>query len=268
LRWDILRLSETFIHSSAFVEPQAKLGRGVRVGPFSIVGKDVVLGDETEVGSHVVLEGPTEIGPHCRFFPFCSIGQPPQDLKFTGGLTHLRIGHHNTFREFVTVHRGTEQGGGLTSIGDHNFFMAYAHVAHDCRLGNHIIMANAATLAGHVLIEDYATVGAFSGVHQFCRVGTHGFVGGYSVITRDVLPYSKTVSERGTHSYGANTLGLQRRGLSAESVKQLRRAFHVLLAEKLNTSQAIEKLKLEKNPAEEVKVLIAFIESSERGVIK
>ncbi len=228
----------------------------------------MTVGDHTEVDSHVVIEGPTEIGTHCRIFPFVSIGHPPQDLKYSGGPTRLIIGHHNVFREFVTVHRGTEHGGGITSIGNHNFFMAYAHVAHDCHLGNHIIMANAATLAGHVTIEDYATIGAFSGVHQFCRIGTHGFVGGYSVITRDVLPYSKTVSERGTHSYGANTLGLQRRGLSAESIRHLHHAFHVLLSEKLNTSQALEKLKREGILSEEVKHLIEFIESSERGTIK
>lgn len=261
-------MSDPLIHPSALIHPKAALGRGVRIGPFSIVGENVIVGDYTEIGGHVVIEGPTEIGSHCKFYPFGSIGLPPQDLKYSGGPTRLRMGHHNTFREFVTIHRGTEHGGGLTSIGDHNFFMSYAHVAHDCHLGSHIILANAATLAGHVIIGDYATVGAFSGVHQFCRVGTHGFVGGYSVITRDVLPYSKTVSERGTHAYGANSLGLQRRGLSPHSIASLHHAFHILLAEKLNTSQAVEKLKLEKDLSEEVKVLIDFIESSERGVIK
>lgn len=214
------------------------------------------------------MEGPSEVGSHCRFFPFASIGHPPQDLKYSGGRTSLRIGNHNVFREFVTVHRGTEHGGGITSIEDHNYFMAYAHVAHDCRLGNHIILGNAATLAGHVIIGDYATVGAFSGVHQFCRIGPHGFVGGYSVITRDVLPYSKTVSERGTHAYGVNSIGLKRRGFTAEAISRLHHAFRLLLAEKLNTSQALKKLKIEKNLSEEVKILIDFVESSERGVIK
>ncbi|MBZ5554397.1 MAG: acyl-ACP--UDP-N-acetylglucosamine O-acyltransferase [Acidobacteriia bacterium] len=256
------------MHPTAVIHRKAKLGKGVAVGPFSILGEDVSIGDFTEIGAHVSMEGPTRIGSHCRFFPFASIGHPPQDLKYSGGPTSLKIGDHNTFREFVTVHRGTEQGGGITSIEDHNYFMAYVHVAHDCHLGSHIILGNAATLAGHVTIGDYATVGAFSGVHQFCRIGPHGFVGGYSVITRDVLPYSKTVSERGTHAYGVNSLGLKRRGLTTEAIGQLHRAFHVLLAEKLNTSQALKKIKIEKNLSEEVKILIDFVESSERGVIK
>lgn len=261
-------MSQPIIHPTALVHPQATLGRHVRVGPFCVVGEQVTLGDYTEAVANVYLDGPTEIGTHCKFYPFASVGQAPQDLKYTGAPTRLVIGNHNTFREFVTVHRGTEQGGGMTSIGDHNFFMAYAHVAHDCRLGNHIIMANAATLAGHVTIGDYATIGAFSGVHQFCRIGAHGFVGGYSVVTKDVLPYSKTVSERATHAYGINILGLKRRGFSEAQIETLRHAFHVLLSEKLNTSQALEKLKQEENPSGELKYLVEFIESSERGVIK
>ncbi|MBZ5536026.1 MAG: acyl-ACP--UDP-N-acetylglucosamine O-acyltransferase [Acidobacteriia bacterium] len=256
------------IHPTAVIHRKAKLGKGVAVGPYSTIGENVSIGDFTEIGAHVSMEGPTEIGSHCRFFPFASIGHPPQDLKYSGGPTSLKIGNHNVFREFVTVHRGTEHGGGITSIEDHNYFMAYVHVAHDCHLGNHIILGNAATLAGHVTIGDYATIGAFSGVHQFCRIGPHGFVGGYSVITRDVLPYSKTVSERGTHAYGVNSLGLKRRGLTAEAISRLHHAFHLLLAEKLNTSQALKKLKIEKNLSEEVKILIDFVESSERGVIK
>lgn len=261
-------MRKRLIHPTAHVQRRAKLGRGVRVGAFSVIGEEVSIGDFTEVGAHVVIEGPTKIGTHCKIFPFASLGHPPQDLKYAGSPTRLVVGHHNTFREFVTIHRGTEQGGGLTSIGDHNFFMAYAHVAHDCRLGSHIILGNAATLAGHVTIEDYATVGAFSGIHQFCRVGIHGFIGGYSVVTRDVLPYSRTVSERGTHAYGANALGLKRRGFNREAIDQLHHAFHVLLAEKLNTSQAMEKLKGAGDLSPEVKRLIAFIEASERGVIK
>jgi UDP-N-acetylglucosamine acyltransferase len=261
-------LKKPLIHPTAIIHRKAKLGKGISVGPFSTIGEHVNIGDFAEIGSHVSIEGPTAIGSHCRFFPFASIGHPPQDLKYSGGPTSLKIGSHNVFREFVTVHRGTEHGGAVTLIGDHNYFMAYVHVAHDCQLGNHIILGNAATLAGHVTIGDYATVGAFSGVHQFCRIGTHGFVGGYSVITRDVLPYSKTVSERGTHAYGVNSLGLKRRGLSKESIDQLHHAFHVLLAEKLNTSQALSKLRKAENLLPEVKVLIEFVESSERGVIK
>lgn len=260
-------LEQQLIHSTAQIHSKAKLGRDVRVGPYAIIGEHVSIGDRTEISAHVVIEGPSEIGEDCRFFPFASIGLATQDMKYKGEPTRLIMGHHNTFREFVTVHRGTPQGGGATSIGNHNLFMAYAHVAHDCRIGDHVIMANAATLAGHVTIGDYATVGAFSGVHQFCRIGSHGFVGGYSVVTKDVLPYSKTVSERATHAYGINSVGLKRRGFNSDQIAKLRHAFHVLQSEKLNTTQAIEKLKREK-VSDPVRELIEFIESSQRGVIK
>jgi UDP-N-acetylglucosamine acyltransferase len=192
---------------------------------------------------------------------------PPQDLKFAGEETFLTIGDHNIFREYVNIHRGTKGGGGRTRIGNHNFIMAYAHVGHDSILGNHIIMANAATLAGHVTIDDHATIGAFSGVHQFCRVGTHGYVGGYSVITKDVLPYSKTVSERNTHSYGPNIIGLERKGLTPEQIQNIKAAFRILLQSKLNTTQAVEAIKAN-GQSPEVQVILDFIERSERGVIK
>jgi UDP-N-acetylglucosamine acyltransferase len=217
--------------------------------------------------SHVIIEGPTTIGDDNHFFPFCTIGLQPQDLKFHGEDTFLTIGSHNAFREYVNVHRGTQGGGGHTRIGDHNFLMVAAHVAHDCTLGSHIIMANAATLAGHVIIDDYATIGAYSGVHQFCRIGAHGYVGGYTVVTRDVLPYSKTVSERQTHAYGVNSLGLERKGFSAEQIGRIKLAFRLLLQSKLNTSQALEAIRKE-TVSPEVQVLIDFIESSERGIIK
>jgi UDP-N-acetylglucosamine acyltransferase len=192
----------------------------------------------------------------------------PQDLKYGGERTELIVGDDNVFREYVTVHRGTAQGGGRTVIGNHNFVMAYSHIAHDCVLGNHVILANAATLAGHVTIADHATIGAFSGVHQFCKVGFHGFVGGYSVITKDVLPYSKTVSPREAGNYGVNTIGLERRGFSSESIKKIRGAFRVIQQSKLNTEQALAALK-ERFPGDiDVQPLIEFIEKSERGVIK
>lgn len=260
-------MEQQFIHPTAQIHSKAKLGRDVRVGAYAIIGEPVSIGDRTEISAHVVIEGPTEIGADCRFFPFASIGLPTPDLKYKGEPTRLIMGHHNTFREFVTVHRGTVQGGGATTIGNHNLFMAYAHVAHDCHIGNDVIMANAATLAGHVQIGDFATVGAFSGVHQFCRIGAHGFVGGYSVVTKDVLPYSKTVSQRATHAYGVNSVGLKRRGFPPEQIEKLRHAFHVLQSEKLNTTQAIEKLKKEEL-SDPVRELIEFVESSERGVIK
>lgn len=255
------------IHETAIVHPSAQLGEGVRIGPFCRVEKDVTLGDRCVLDSHVVIEGPTSIGSDNRFFPFCVIGVQPQDLKYSGEQTFLTIGSHNTFREYVNVHRGTRGGGGHTRIGDRNFMMVGAHVAHDCILGNEIIMANAATLAGHVIVEDHVTIGAYSGVHQFCRIGRYGYVGGYSVVTKDVLPYSKTVSDRNTKAYGPNTIGLERKGFTREQIANIKAAFRLLLQSKLNTSQAVGAIR-QSNPTPEVEVLLQFIETSERGVIK
>ncbi len=256
------------IHPTAVVSSNASLGDEVSIGPYAILEDDVVLGDGCRVDAHAVIQGPTQIGVHCHFFPFCSIGFPPQDLKYQGERTELVIGNHNTFREYVTVNRGTAGGGGRTSIGHHNFIMAYSHIAHDCRLGDHVVLANAATLAGHVTIGNHATVGAFSGVHQFCRVGIYGFVGGYSVITKDVLPYSKTVSVREAKNYGVNVIGLERRGFSADSVRTIRAAYRVLLQSGLNTSQALDQLRENLADHPEVRAMIDFIETSDRGIIK
>jgi UDP-N-acetylglucosamine acyltransferase len=255
------------IHPTAIVHPQAQLGEAVEIGPYCRIGDKVTLGDRCVLDSHVVIEGPTTIGSDNRFYPFCVIGVPPQDLKFRNEDTWLVIGSRNTFREYVNAHRGTQGGGGYTRIGDDNFLMLGAHIAHDCILGNGIIMANAATLAGHVTVEDHATIGAYTGVHQYCRVGCYAFVGGYSVITKDVLPYSKTVSERNTGAYGANPIGLERKGFSAQQVANIKAAFRLLLQSKLNTSQAVEAIR-QGNPAPEVEVLLKFIETSQRGVIK
>ena len=255
------------IHPTAIVHPLACIGEGVRIGPFCTIGRDVKLGDRCVLDSHVVIEGPCTIGEDNRFFPFTVIGVQPQDLKFAGEETTLTIGAGNVFREYVNVHRGTRQGGGHTRIGDQNLLMVAAHVAHDCKLGSHIIMANAATLAGHVTIEDHATVGAYSGVHQYCRVGCYGYVGGYTVVTKDVLPYSRTVSERNTQAYGVNSLGLERKGFTPEDIKSIKGAFRLLLQSKLNTSQAIAEIR-KTTPAPPVEVLLKFIESSDRGVIK
>lgn len=260
-------MENELIHPTAIVHPLARIGEAVSIGPFCRIGENVSIGDRCVLDSHVVIEGPTVIGSDNRFFPFCVIGVPPQDLKFRDEETHLTIGSHNIFREYVNVHRGTRGGGGHTRVGDHNFLMVNAHVAHDCVLGSHIIMANAATLAGHVTVEDHATIGAYSGVHQFCRVGAYAYVGGYSVITKDVLPYSKTVSERNTAAYGANAIGLERKGFTPEQVSNIKAAFRLLLQSKLNTSQAVAAIR-QKNPAPEVEVLLKFIETSERGVIK
>jgi UDP-N-acetylglucosamine acyltransferase len=249
------------------VSPEAVIGEDVTIGAFCHIGARVKIGNGCRFESHVVVDGPTTIGENNQFFPFGTIGLQPQDLKFKGEDTFLTIGNNNVFREYVNIHRGTKGGGGYTRIGDHNFVMAYAHVGHDSQLGSHIILANAATLAGHVTIDDHATVGAFSGVHQFCRVGTHGYVGGYSVITKDVLPYSKTVSERNTHAYGANVIGLERKGFSTEQIKNIQAAFRLLLQSKLNTTQAVEAIKA-KMQSPEVQILLNFIETADRGVIK
>ena len=256
------------IHPTAMISPEASLADDVAVGAYSLIGNQVILGDGCRVDEHVVIQGPTRIGRRCRFFPFGSIGFPPQDLKYKGESTELIIGDDNIFREYVTVHRGTAQGGGRTVIGNNNFVMAYSHIAHDCILGNHVILANAATLAGHVIIEDHATIGAFSGVHQFCKVGFHGYVGGYSVITKDVLPYSKTVSPREAGNYGVNTIGLERKGFSPESIRNIRAAFRVILQSKLNTAQALASLKERFTGDRDVEPIIEFIEKSERGIIK
>jgi UDP-N-acetylglucosamine acyltransferase len=249
------------------VSPEAVIGQDVTIGPFCRIGEGVKIGNGCRFDSHVIVEGPTTIGENNQFFPFGTIGLQPQDLKFKSEETFLTIGNGNVFREYVNIHRGTKGGGAYTRIGDQNFLMAYAHVGHDSQLGSHIILANAATLAGHVTIEDHATVGAFSGVHQYCRVGTHGYVGGYSVITKDVLPYSKTVSERNTHAYGANVIGLERKGFTAAQIQNIQAAFRLLLQSKLNTTQAVEAIK-EKIQSPEVQTLLNFIETADRGVIK
>jgi UDP-N-acetylglucosamine acyltransferase len=214
------------------------------------------------------MEGETRIGESNHFSPFTSIGLAPQDITYAGEATRLEMGDHNEVREFVTINRGTVKGGGCTRLGSHNLIMAYTHIAHDCQIGSHIIMANAATLGGHVIVEDWATVGALCPVHHFVRIGTHAFIGGGTTITRDVLPFSKTSAERGTHAYGLNAVGLERRGFDKDRIKKLHHAYRVLLASKLNTSQALDKLKSEPASSEDVQMLIRFIETSERGVIK
>ena len=255
------------IHPTAVVSPRARIGNNCQIGPYSIIGDEVELEDEVQLDSHCVVDGHTFIGEGTRVFPFVSIGLAPQDLKYSGEPSVTRIGRRNMIREFVTIHRGTKGGGMLTQIGDDCLLMAQAHVAHDCVLGNGVIMANAATLAGHVIIEDNANVGAYSGVHQFCRVGKEAYIGGYSVVVKDALPYALTV---GNHArcYGLNTTGLKRRGHSRDAIKSLHRGFHLLLASKLNTSQALEKIREEIQDSPEVDTLVQFIEASRRGVIK
>jgi UDP-N-acetylglucosamine acyltransferase len=257
----------TFIHETAIVAADAKFGEGCHIGPFCTVGSDVTLGQNVHLDSHVVIDGKTTIGDETHVFPFASIGLAPQDLKYAGEPTATEIGARNHIREFVTIHRGTAGGGGVTRIGDDNLLMAQAHVAHDCQLGSEIIMANAATLAGHVEIADRASVGAYSGVHQFCRVGLEAFVGGYSVVVKDALPYAII---QGNHAkcYGLNRLGMKRRGYKREVIDNLNHAFHLLLSAKLNTTQAVEKIAAEITDCKEVDLLVDFIRSSKRGVVK
>ena len=257
----------SFVHESAIVNPNAQIGKNCYIGAYSIVGENVVLGDEVHLESHVVVDGKTSIGDKTRVFPFVSIGLAPQDLKYSGEETAVEIGKQNQIREFVTIHRGTSGGGGLTKIGDDNLMMAQAHVAHDCRIGNEVIMANAATLAGHVQIADRANIGAYSGVHQFCRIGLEAFVGGYSVVVKDAMPFA-TIQGNHAKCYGLNRVGMKRRGYSKDTIKNLHHAFKLLLSSKLNTTQAIEKIKDEIENCQEVDLLIDFIESSERGVVK
>jgi UDP-N-acetylglucosamine acyltransferase len=256
------------LHSTAIADPDSRIHPSCKIGPYCIVGAGAELGADCHLISHVVIEGETRIGANNRFYPFSSIGLAPQDITYAGEPTRLEIGDHNEIREFVTINRATVKGGGCTRVGNHNLIMAYTHIAHDCQIGNHVTMANAATLGGHVTVEDWATVGALCPVHHFVRIGTHAFIGGGTTITRDVLPFSKTSAERGARAYGVNAIGLERRGFTKERIKKIHHAYRVLLASKLNTSQALEKLKAEADAGEDVGMLIQFIETSERGVIK
>ena len=255
------------IHETAIVSTKAKIGSECHIGPFCTIGDEVTLGDRVRLDSHVAVDGITTIGDDTRVFPFVSIGHAPQDLKYGGEPTATEIGSRNQIREFVTIHRGTVGGGGLTKIGDDNLLMAQAHVAHDCQLGNEIIMANAATLAGHVEIADKASVGAYSGVHQYCRIGYEAFIGGYSVVVKDAMPFAII---QGNHAkcYGLNRLGVKRRGYSKDVIEKLNHAFYLLLSAKLNTTQAVDKIREEVTDCKEVDLLVDFIENSKRGVVK
>jgi UDP-N-acetylglucosamine acyltransferase len=255
------------IHPTAIVAPGARLHESVNVGPYCVIGEQVEIAAGCDLAAHVFIEGTTRIGERNRFFPFTTVGVAPQDLKYRGEPSALEIGAENTFREFVSVHRGTEGGGALTRVGNGCLLQAHAHAAHDCRLGDRVILGHGATLAGHVTIEDFAYVGAWTGIHQFCRIGQHSIIGGYSVITKDVMPFSMTVADRKVRAFGVNRVGLERHGFSQERIERLHHAFRLLLSSKLNTSQALEQIRAE-GLNEDLEVLLGFIESSERGVIK
>jgi UDP-N-acetylglucosamine acyltransferase len=262
------------IHPTAFVDPQARvspdaqIGQGAEIGPYCIIGADVEIGARTRLMAHVFVEGVTTIGEDNLFYPYSTVGVASQDLKYKGERTETRIGSRNKIREFVSIHRGTQGGGLVTEIGDDNLVMAYAHVAHDVHVGDHTQLGNAVTFAGHVVVEDWAVIEAFSGVHQFCRIGKHAFVGGYSVVTKDVLPFSMTVSPRESRVFGENKVGLERRGFTKEAIESLHKAFRLLTKSGLNTTQAVERIRAEVPDCAELRDLLAFMERSERGFVK
>jgi UDP-N-acetylglucosamine acyltransferase len=256
------------IHPTAIVDPAALVSESADIGPFCVIGSEVVIGDRTRMMGHVFVEGPIEIGNDNVFFPYASVGVAPQDLKYKGERSRTRIGDHNQIREFVTIHRGTQGGGMLTAIGSHNLLSAYTHVAHDVQIGNHAVLSHGATLGGHVWIGDWAVVGAHSGIHQFCRVGRFAMIGGYSVVTQDVLPFATTVSTRENKIFGANRVGLERREFSGESIETLQTAFRLLTRAGLNTTQAVERIRAELPETPEIQELLQFIATSERGFIK
>lgn len=256
------------IHPTAIVDPAACIHATAEIGPYCIIGAEVEIGARTRLMANLFVEGPCTIGEDNMFYPFSSVGVASQDMKYRGERAETRIGSRNSIREFVTIHRGTQGGGLLTEIGDDNLLMTYTHVAHDCLIGNHVILGNSVGLAGHVIIDDWADVSPFSGVHQFCRIGKHAFIGPYSVIKQDVMPYSLTSNQPEVQVFGANSVGLQRRGFAKESIEGLQTAFRLLTRAGLNTSQAIERIQAEVEPCAEVAELLGFIASSQRGVIK
>jgi UDP-N-acetylglucosamine acyltransferase len=256
------------IDSTAIISSEAVIDGDVTIGPYAIIGANVTIGSGSVIGPYTRIEGPATLGDRNHFYGHASIGSPPQDLKFKGEKTSLTIGSDNNFREFVTINRGTAGGGGRTTIGSHNFFMAYAHVAHDCHIGDHTVFANNATLAGHVDVGDYAQIGAFSAVHQFCRVGEHAFIGGGTMCTQDVLPYAKTVAARENKTYGINSIGLERKGFSKDTIEALQRAYRILVRSKLKLDDALMQIESDLSNYPEARYLVEFVRASQRGVIR
>lgn len=260
--------NEVFVHPTAAVHPKARLDSGVWIGPYSYIGEKVTIHKNTKIDAHLFINGLTEVGEGCRFSPFSAVGTEPQDVTYKGEETALKIGDRNIFREAITIHRGTVKGGGKTVIGNDNYFMAYSHVGHDCFVGNETVFTNAATLGGHVVVEDHVTIGAFSGIHQFCRIGKHAFIGGFTVITQDVLPFCRVAGMRPTLLYGLNVVGLRRRGFSNERIAVLKEIFKIFFYSNLNTTQAVEKIKEQIPSGEDRDEIISFIHSSKRGIVK
>lgn len=256
------------IHPTAIVDPTARIADSADIGPYCIIGADVEIGARTRLMANLFIEGQTWIGEDNLFYPYSTVGLASQDKKYKGERAETRIGDRNTIREFVSIHRGTEGGGLVTRIGSDNWIMAYGHIAHDVQIGDHTTLGNAVTFAGHVVVGDWATISAFSAVHQFCRIGRHAIIGGFSVVTQDVLPFSTTVSPRESKIFGANAVGLERRGFPAETVEGLQKAFRLLTRSSLNTSQAVERIRAEVPASPEIDELLVFIESAKRGFIK
>ena len=256
------------VHPTAIVDPSAKVPASCEIGPYCVVGAGVELGENCKLHAHVALGGPSSFGNDNQIYSFAAVGGEPQDITYKDEPTRLEVGDRNVIREYVTITRGTLKGGGTTRIGSDTLIMAYTHIGHDSVIGDHAMLINGATLAGHVTVEEWAVVGALCPVHQYVRIGAHAYVGGGTTITQDVLPYSMTSAERDTHAFMLNKVGLQRRGFSAERIQKLHHAFKVLLASKLNTSQALEKLRTEGKLGADVAMLVQFIETSQRGVIK
>ncbi|MCK5058389.1 MAG: acyl-ACP--UDP-N-acetylglucosamine O-acyltransferase [Candidatus Aminicenantes bacterium] len=262
-------MSPNKIDPTAVVSKKAELGKDVEIGAFSIIGDNVVLDDNCVVMHHAVIDTFTKIGKNSRIFPFCSIGTAPQDITFKDEETYVEIGKNNTIREFATVNRGTVKGGSHTRIGNNNYLMMYSHIAHDCQVGNHTIFINGATLAGHVMVEDFAVIGAFSSVHQFVRIGRNAYIGGYTIVLQDILPYTKISQTRDSYNlYGPNSIGMMRNGISRKYINDIKQIFNVLYRQNLNTTQVVEKLRREYADYEGVDIIIDFIAGTKRGILK
>jgi UDP-N-acetylglucosamine acyltransferase len=254
------------IHPTAIIDPTAEIAKGVEIGPYSVIEKGVSIGEGTKVGPHVIVREGTQIGKGCQVFQFSSIGEAPQAFAYRGEKTSLLVGDYNIVRENVTLHRGTVMGGGKTTIGSHNYFMAYSHVAHDCHIGNHVVLANGATLAGHILIENYAIIGGLSAIHQFCRVGTHAFVSGLTGVSLDIPPYMLASGSR-AKLFGLNTVGLKRHQFSEVSMRALKKVYRIIFRSGLTLEKALEKVKEDEiSQGPEVQHLIHFIQQSKRGI--
>ncbi len=255
------------IHPTAIVDPKAELDSDVQVGPYAIIREEVFIGSGTQIGPHAVIEPFVSIGRDCRIFHFASIGAAPQSLKFEGEKTYVKIGKGTIIREFVTIHRGTGFGGGITEIGEQNFLMAYTHIAHDCKTGRMVVMANNATLAGHITIGDYATVGGLTAIHQFVKVGDYAFIGGKSAVVKDIPPYVIAAGDR-ARLHGMNTVGLKRHGFSQSTLNELKKVYRIIFRIGLTRNEAMERVKAEVEQIPEVVKFLEFIQSSQRGITR